>query len=37
MSITQQPIELQNAAAPKFGVADGALAIGEVKVDFRSP
>ena len=37
LSITQQPIELQNTAAPKFGVADGAVASGQVKVDLRSP
>ena len=36
LSITQQPVKLQNTAAPKFGVAHGALANGQVKVDLRS-
>ena len=36
LSITRQPVELQITAAPKFGVAHGARANGEVKVDLRS-
>ena len=36
MSLSQQPVELQNTAAPKFGVAHGALANGQVKADLRS-
>ena len=37
LSITQEPVELQNTAAPKFGVANSAQAIRQVKVDLRSP
>ena len=36
-SISQQPLELQNTAGPKFGVAFGAWFTGQVKVDLRSP
>ena len=37
LAITLQPVELQNTAAPNFGVANGVLAHRQVKVDLRSP
>ena len=36
MAITKQPEELQSTAAPKFGVADSALANGEVRFNLMS-
>ena len=36
LPISQQPVELQNTATPKFGVAHGALSNGKVNVDLKS-
>ena len=36
LAIFQQPVELQNTATTKFGVADGALSNGKFKVDLSS-
>ena len=35
--VSQQSVELQKIAAPKFGVALGALFNGQNKFDLRSP
>ena len=36
-TISQQPLELQNIAAPKFGVAFGAQFTDQVYIDLGSP